>query len=341
MKRLAIRMLCLAFAMGAPIGSQAGEQPLVTAGDFVKIYDPGVGESVPWYINDHCFIYGKDGLWHLYGITHKEPASPMEERVLAHATASTLLQSPWKKQDFALTYAPEAPWNEIHLWAPYVIFNEGTYYMYYCAGDRDHAKYKIHLATSKDLWTWVRHPKNPMVVDGYDARDPFVMRVGDKWVMYYDACSEPTYGNHVVASVTSSDLLTWGDRKIVFVDPSKGTSGGPTESPFVVRRGAHYYLFIGPRNAHSGTDVFVSEDPFHWKIEDKVGHIASHAAEVVRDTDGKWYVSRCGWGEGGVYLAPLTWHDGEEKAETSLTQPELVSFKGAAEGPKGELVGKD
>ena len=25
-----------------------------------------------------------------------------------------------------------------------------------------------------------------------------------------------------------------------------------------------------------------------------------------------WYVSHCGWYQGGVYLAPLTWHDGED-----------------------------
>jgi len=58
--------------------------------------------------------------------------------------------------------------------------------------------------------------------------------------------------------------------------------------------------------------VFVSDDPFAWDIEDKVGSIASHAAEVVRDADGKWYISRCGWGRGGVYLAPLDWNGVQE-----------------------------
>jgi beta-fructofuranosidase len=58
----------------------------------------------------------------------------------------------------------------------------------------------------------------------------------------------------------------------------------------------------------------VSDDPFGWRLEDKVGDIAAHAAEVVRETDGKWYVSRCGWKEGGLYLAPLCWHDGLDEA---------------------------
>ncbi len=287
--------------------TKAEEKPRVTCGEFVKIYDPSVGEKEKWYINDHCFIYGPDRRWHLFGITHQEPANPLDEDNLAHATAETLLQKPWRKEPFALSVAAEAPWNETHLWAPHVILHEGMYYMFYCGGDRDHTKYKIHCATSKDLKTWTRSSKNPMVVDGFDARDPFLLRVGDRWIMYYTANTKPKGGNHVVAYVTSRDLQNWSGRKIAFLDSSKGTYGGPTESPFVVKRGGRYYLFIGPRGGYDGTDVFVSTTPFQWKSENKVGHFPAHAAEVIRDRDGKWYISRCGWGRGGVYLAPLHW----------------------------------
>jgi beta-fructofuranosidase len=300
---------------------EQSKRTLVESGDFIKIYEPSVGEQKRWYINDHCFIYGPGNRWHLFGITREEPAKPLKEINLAHATAKTLMQQPWEKQPFALTVAPEPPWNEVHLWAPHAILHNGTYYMFYCAGDRDHTKYKIHLATSPDLRTWTRHPKNPMVVDGFDARDPFILRVKDKWVMYYTANSKPERGNHIVSYVISDDLLAWSNRGVAFMDPTVGTYGGPTESPFVVQRGGQYYLFIGPRGGYDGTDIFVSEDPFLWKIEDKVGHIPSHAAEVVRDSDGNWYVSRCGWGRGGVYLAPLIWKDGQRDPETNIGVP--------------------
>jgi len=149
--------------------------------------------------------------------------------------------------------------------------------------------------------------------------------------MYYTATSKPEGGNHVVTCVASDDLVHWGKRKVVFTDPNTGTWGGPTESPFVVRRGDSWYLFIGPRDGrkdvYNGTDVFVSTDPFHWRIEDRVGHIASHAAEVVRDLDGKWYVSRCGWGEGGVYLAPLVWNDGLDDKPTNIPVPKATEEK--------------
>ncbi|HEU5125832.1 MAG TPA: family 43 glycosylhydrolase [Verrucomicrobiae bacterium] len=293
-----------------PVRAQNSTRPeTVRAGEFKKIYDPGVNESEPWYINDHCFIHAKDGQWHLFGITRQEPAKPMEEITFAHATADSLTQSPWKKEPAALTVAREAPWREGHLWAPSVILHDDLYYMFYCAGGSNNMNYRIHLATSPDLKTWTRSPKNPMLVDGYDARDPFILRVNGKWVMYYTATSRPEGGHHIVAYVTSNDLVTWTDRGVAFTDPSTGTWGGPTESPFVVHRGKFYYLFIGPRDNYDSTHVFASEDPFHWDVKNKVGDIPAHAAEVVQDTDGKWYVSRAGWGKGGVYLAPLIWEN--------------------------------
>jgi hypothetical protein len=104
---------------------------------------------------------------------------------------------------------------------------------------------------------------------------------------------------------------------------------GPTESPFVVRRGASFYLFSGSWDGYSDTRVFVSTDPFNFGstvngTAQQVGEITSHAPEVVRDIaaipfvilfhfifiifificiflsivhiNGDWYISRCGWG---------------------------------------------
>ncbi|MBN2023572.1 MAG: family 43 glycosylhydrolase [Pirellulales bacterium] len=302
-------------------------KPLVEMGKSIKVYDPNVGEDPDkeWYINDHCLIHGPKGQWHLFGITGVMPIKPTKERLFAHATAKTLLQQPWDKQPHALAYAPEAPWRERHLWAPHVVERDGTYYMLYCAGDEDNSKYKLHLATSKDCRAWTRHPANPIVVDGFDARDPFVTQWGDKWVMYYTATTKPEGGNHCVAYVTSDDLIHWGNRGVAFVDPSEGKWGGPCESPQVVRRGDRYYLFLGPRDGNRieyiGTDVYVSRDPYHWRIEDRVGHLPAHAPEVVRDTDGKWYISDCGWGRRGVFLAPLVWNDGLEDPQTNIAVP--------------------
>ena len=131
------------------------------------------------------------------------------------------------------------------------------------------------------------------------------------------------FGAFVVVATESDDLVHWEGRRIVYTDPMSGTFGGPTESPFVVERDGRYHLFIGPDweglmrsleqtgrydpASYLGTRVLASEDPFSFDLEGQVGRIEAHAAEVVVDDDGSTWVSHCGWGQGGVHLAPLHW----------------------------------
>lgn len=297
----------------------------VEAGPFERIYDPSVGEAQPWYVNDHTFICDRDGTWHLIGITHPEPMDPFDETALCHATAPSL-RGPWTKHAFAMT-ASEAD-GETQLWAPHVIEHGGRYWLFVCAGGPSGDRYRLHLAVSDDCWTWTRSPSNPLVVDGFEARDPMVLRLDeDRWVMYYTATSSPSGGNHVVAATFSSDLVTWSGRTIVYRDELVGTGAGPTESPFVVRGpDLRWYLFCGPArygeamarvaagerprwgSVYSSTVVLVSDDPLSFARADEVGMLEAHAAEVIVDpTDGSTWVSHCGWGQGGVYLAPLRW----------------------------------
>jgi arabinan endo-1,5-alpha-L-arabinosidase len=301
--------------------TDAGTPPpdMVKIGPLVKIFDQSIGENSEWAINDHCFLRDDAGTWHMYGIAYPKPFLPFDADNFAHATAKKLTQTPWNKHPFALTTDPAV--GEEHLWAPYIIRHNGRYFMYYCAGSKDHSRYRLHLATSPDLKTWTRHPENPLVVDGFDARDPFILRWGDCWVMYYTATTRPEGGNHVVMAATSDDLIHWKGRTVVLRDPSIGDYGGPTESPFVVQRGPFYYLFCGPREGYLGTTVFRSRDPFHWSLDDHVGYLKTHASEVVRDTDGNWYLSHCGNGQKGLYLAPLYWNDGLDDEPTSLPTP--------------------
>ena len=86
-----------------------------------------------------------------------------------------------------------------------------------------------------------------------------------------------------------------------------GTDGGPTESPFVVAHNGKYYLFVCTNHDYNETAVYESDTPFHWDAVNLVGKFPAHAAEVIATPEEKWYVSRAGWGEGGVYLAEFTW----------------------------------
>lgn len=43
---------------------------------------------------------------------------------------------------------------------------------------------------------------------------------------------------------------------------------------------------------------------------------------MVRDSFGGWWVSRAGWGERGLFVAPLTWHDGFDSESSSMPTPQ-------------------
>jgi len=276
----------------------------VTTDDFVRIYDPSANleRGYAWYVNDHTFVQDTAGGWHLFGITQQNPFRPFEEVFLTHVTAPAV-EGPWSRQPDVM-HRDEAV-GETVVWAPHVIRHDGRYWMFYCGGDRDPARFRIQLATSDDLWHWRRHGENPLLQDGYEARDPMVLRVGDRWHLYYTATSDPSGGQHTVKVVVSDDLVRWEDPRTVFVSARSGTGGGPTESPFVVERNGTFLLFVCTNRRYIETAVYESDDPLAFSEDHRIATIPAHAAEVVTTGSGLTYVSSCGWGMGGVYLAPL------------------------------------
>ena len=188
------------------------------------------------------------------------------------------------------------------MWAPHVVVHDGRYWMFYCAGGSSPTEYRIHLATSTDCTNWERVSANPLIVDGYEARDPMVVRIEDRWVLYYTATSTSEGGHFVVAAAESDDLLRWSGRRIVYRDQMHGTMGGPTESPFVFPRGSSYYLSIGPdwaglvsskaetgrydAAAYRRTRLLASRDPFRFDLDGQVATIDAHAAEYIVDEQG-------------------------------------------------------
>ena len=194
--------------------------------------------------------------------------------------------------------------------------------MYVCAGSQQgahiHDSYQINLYISKDLKKWERYKQNPLFTDGFDARDPMIIKDGNQWIMYYTANSTPMGGNHIIAAYTSKDLLHWSDRKVVFTHPREGTFGGPTESPFIVRRGNSYYLFLCD-GGH--TDVYISNDPLKFEYSNLIAEIQDcRASELLRDEKGDYYISSVGWFNGtyGLKIAPFIWKDGLDNETSSL-----------------------
>jgi len=288
----------------------ADDAPL-SLGPFEEVYDP----PAPWCVNDHCFAKGPDGLWHAFAITHPKPYNHALDpgTHLAHLTAGSLRERGWRTEPFALTADPAR--DEHLLWAPHVIEHDGTFHMFVCVGAAAGDLFAIRRYESEDLWAWRRIDGPPVVVDGVEARDPMVVRAGAGWVLYYTATERPDGGRFVVAAVTSDDLVHWGSRRVVFTHPRAGAFGGPTESPFVVRRGPVHYLFVTDDEV---VNVYASRDPLRWSAEDRVLAYRGRACEVVRDESGAWLISHVGWELGGLALAPLEWRDGLDGEPASI-----------------------
>jgi arabinan endo-1,5-alpha-L-arabinosidase len=314
----------------SPHAVAAGTAEAFQVGRFRKVYEPGPrdmagGPPKGWHLNDHCFVRGEDGLWHLFGIAWTDPGVQPAPTggFLEHATSPALSgpHARWERRESVMFLQGDR--FETVMWAPHVVRRDGKYHMFVASGGPDQSRWGITRATSADLTTWTREGDSPVFRDGFQARDPMVFWQPEEklWVLYYTATERPDGGRHVVANRTSPDLVTWGERGIAYADRRTGTTYGPTESPFVVRRGGTYYLLIGPRPydaptetrpnhlhpGYVGTDVFASRDWRRWTDADLVGHIVAHAAELVEDVDGPWLVSTCGIGQGGLHLAPFRW----------------------------------
>lgn len=301
------------------------EQKYFKVGEFKEVHNPAWGVSEdPWCINDHTFIHDrKTEEWHVIGITHSRNMNYIADPGLnlLHISADSLYQTPWRVHPHALTADPKK-YKESLLWAPHCVYHKGKYYLYACAGGQEgahiHEKYQLNLYISKDLKKWERYENNPLFTDGFDARDPMVIKDGKRWIMYYTANSTPAGGNHIIAAYESKDLRHWTNRKVVFTHSRKGTFGGPTESPFVVRRGNNYYMFLCD-GGH--TDVYLSHDPLSFSEENLIAEIYDcRASELVRDEHGNYYISSAGWFNGtyGLKIAPLIWMDGLDNESSSL-----------------------
>jgi len=262
----------------------------ITIGDMVTIYE------LP-YAYDHSIIYNRmDKKWHLYGIE-------AGNKSFIHLIADSLTQQGWVKQEPFVYKGRE-------IWAPHIIENEDLFYMYYTSIG---VPREIRYAVSRDLNSWEHPSDEPLFAftnehtDNMKNKDPMVFKYKKSWIMYYSMMKDAK--NWVVGYSTSNDLISWSDPKICF---DEDTEEPGVESPFVVKRGKYFYLFLSARPwPHGAEEVFKSESPFLWETKDLVMSINPwHAAEVVQDLDGSWFLSCSSGSQKDFRLAPLNWNDG-------------------------------
>ena len=295
----------------------------VQAGTFSLIYDPSVGEAEPWYINDHTFFRDHDG--HVAPDRHHPrraavPARREAPRPRDRAVAARPVDEAAVRAVDRSGARRDAPVGAARHRARRALLDVRV--------RRRRRRRRRTGSTSRPPTTARRGPAtttNPLVVDGFEARDPMVLRVGDRWVMYYTATSDAgraatTSSPRSSPTISSTGAAGGSSTPTTLV----GTYGGPTESPFVVDRDGRYFLFIGPDWARAAWTR--SSATAATTSRPTVGRACSRATirSIRRGEPGRHHrrprgrgrsstrrvdtwVSHCGWGQGGVYLAPLQW----------------------------------
>ncbi|UQN29333.1 glycosyl hydrolase family 32 [Brachybacterium kimchii] len=329
----------------APLEGPADYPPVVLRpGRKRHLLDASPTPGTPWYINDHTLVRDAHGSWHVFGIWHPEPAAPLDETFFLHASTPSLEAPEWSIHDPVMHARTDL--GETHVWAPHVIRHDGRFWMFYCGGTADHTRYRIELATSTDLFAWEHRAGGPLCEDGFDARDPMVLREGERWLMYCTRTSRPDGGFHEVSVRESSDLVAWSEPRVAYRSAQSGTVGGPTESPFVVpvlpdgsiglvgsaaadgaggvdgADGAGgvigsseadeplgWILFVCESGQYDRTLAYFSRDPEHFEDAGALDvDLDEHCAEIVVDPEdpSRLWVTGGGWGRGGLSIRPLT-----------------------------------
>lgn len=214
------------------------------------------------YLKDY-YVFKEGGTFHLFynvgnaGQT-QDWQEPGNEKAFGHAT-STDLQN-WQHHPRVLPVVPDS-WEGNVVSAPSIIKHEGVYHMVYTGfDDRVIGKQSIGLATSTNLFDWVRHPANPVYTapswalpnpGGWvDCRDSDIFRHGDEFLMFTTVTTNE--GRGAIALASSPDAVNWKD-----LGPAVVTFDQP-ESPRVFWRHGMYYLFV---TSGLGRKLFRTADP--------------------------------------------------------------------------------
>ncbi len=140
-----------------------------------------------------------------------------------------------------------APWTTTYtngsrnLWAPDLSYRNGQYWMYYSASTFGSNRSAIFLATSatgaSGAWTNRGLVIETRTSDTFNAIDPnlIVDDQGRWWLSFGSFWS----GIKLIQLDPATGLRS--DRTIRSI---AGRNGGPIEAPFMVKRGAYYYLYV-------------------------------------------------------------------------------------------------
>lgn len=203
-------------------------------------------------MNDPTGLVQWRGRYHVFYQHH--PAAPCWGRMhWGHASSADLVD--WTDHGLALLPSSEGPDHD-GCWSGSIVVVDGTPVAFYtgAAGEGPEHRESVCRATSDDdLITWHKDPANPILpgdpgTGGRHRRDPFLVRLPDRWLLLLGTGIVDTdgAGRGAVVAYESTDMSSWHDRGVLFADPGGGplASGPVWECPQLIRLGDRWVLIV-------------------------------------------------------------------------------------------------
>jgi len=255
-----------------------GEDESASALSLDGIADPDPGGSsfgprmipdYPYEAKDFAFIHA-NGQYHLFYI-RINPTVPdsLSEIDFGHAVSTNLYN--WTQLPPVMEVRP-GKWDDGHVWAPSIVEQDGTYYMFYTGVTKSATPgggiQRIGLAVSTDLLNWTRFDEPILSCadapwsycdyaqgHGKHLRDPFVMldpNDATRWLMYYVARLGVDPEQQIVGVAEGPALDgAWSDLVPLWcTDAFPNNFMGFSESPMAFPRGVLWYLFLSTNSGH-------------------------------------------------------------------------------------------
>jgi hypothetical protein len=306
------------------VKSPAVYKPAI-AGPWQVLFKPQI---YGYYINDHAVYRDAKGDWRLAGITHKSDGNYNEEKYFAVGTSREFPPDQGMTEE-----KPIADFGEL-AWAPDVISENGTYYMFW-------SPHRLERMVSPDGINW--DDRETVLAAPYHRffRDGMVIKVAEgQWLLYTTARD---WFFSQVDIYQSFDLRQWqytGTALQSNFGSERNSPFASTESPFVMQYRDRYYLSLTYNNdtffwnglllpfkiwpdrpSYNDTLIFQSDNPYDFGVyggrynsPTLVTRLEAHGPEYIYLPEkDRWYITTAGWPwvssitAGEAAVAPLQW----------------------------------
>ena len=252
----------------------------------------------------HVFWY--DGYYYLVSI-YVPPGTtdPLAQDRFAYARSADLCE--WEDLSPILPTRTPGTLDEAAIWAPFVHYEDNTYYLYYTGVTNDFTQ-SILLATSTDPsnpQSWQEHPMvfqpdHPDMLwesgQPSDCRDPSIKKIEAVYYLYYTG--RDITGSIIGLATATSPTGPWTDWGSV-VQPDPATE---LESPTIAQYDNAYYLFYN--RAREGEYYRIGGSPAGpWG--ESLPFQPGWAHEIWQNPASEWLTSYLT--DLTVTIAPLSW----------------------------------